>query len=259
MDSDCTAQVVQGPPILPKQQDHAFNDTLSQDYSIDAGYLQDVGTNPSASQDSKDFDGEVCESEDHLPGTTGVSTSLTPEPDTTHPQGHNALLMPSHQPLGDKVNKMCDCMDCRSVGLLVPFTSSCRFPGCNTALASWHNAIHEKTHYRTHQHGSPHYGCIEQHCSFTTKRWPDLIRHYTVRHCTSPKKFPCPVPWCKFSGENGFARKDKLKSHHKNVHAGQSLFAQAQGLRAIQPALGGNQTAASGSSSGSSNGQERSG
>lgn len=39
----------------------------------------------------------------------------------------------------------------------------------------------------------------------------------------------CPVLWCDYS-RGGFARKDKLKSHVKNVHRGQAK----SGVRAGQ-------------------------
>ena len=36
-----------------------------------------------------------------------------------------------------------------------------------------------------------------------------------------PKSFPCPVPYCKFAGDNkGFLRKDKLTSHFNRAHKG---------------------------------------
>lgn len=74
---------------------------------------------------------------------------------------------------------------------------------------------HEKDHFR-------HEGqlrCIEDRCDYGAKRWPDLKRHYTSKHCLNPKtKFPCPEIGCKYGGDNGFTRKDKLKSHRDKVH-----------------------------------------
>ena len=95
----------------------------------------------------------------------------------------------------------------------------CRFPGCQTRTKSDKPlAVHEKSHY-----GLPgKYTCLEQTCQVVTKNFGDLKRHDKAKHCTNPNKeqFPCPVLLCKYSGNNGFARKDKLKSHYKNIHEG---------------------------------------
>ena len=74
---------------------------------------------------------------------------------------------------------------------------------------------HEKNHFRH----DGQFRCIEDRCVYGAKRWSDLKRHYTSKHCMNPKtKFPCPEIGCKYGGDNGFTRKDKLKSHREKVH-----------------------------------------
>ena len=91
---------------------------------------------------------------------------------------------------------------------------------------------HEKAHYGK----EGNFRCLSDHCTFVTKRWSDLKRHSTVMHCKNAKKFPCPVPYCKFAGENnGFLRKDKLTSHFNKVHKGVKAAPRGT-LRAIEAA-----------------------
>ena len=105
----------------------------------------------------------------------------------------------------------------------------CRLLDCNFSAAvrpeieefgSHHRAEldarkHEKNHFR-HE---GQFRCIEDRCVYGAKRWSDLKRHYTSKHCLDPKtKFPCPEIDCKYGGNNGFTRKDKLKSHREKVH-----------------------------------------
>lgn len=169
--------------------------------------------------------------------------------------------------------KHCSCILCYFPGYLEmdPFNKHiseinqwhrCCFPGCREVIRlpcllkssgselnsyGWCllRSEHEKNHYR---HAGK-YICSEGHCSTLTKSWSDLLRHYGSRHCTRAKRFPCPVPYCKYSGDNGFARKDKLKSHQKNVHKGFVPSAARQGLQPILPApISGNLPAGSGAS-----------
>lgn len=146
----------------------------------------------------------------------------------------------------------CSCIACLSVGALKDWPDhgmSCRFPDCSYFTKGHSDHIlHERGHFQ--QAGFATFRCVEQVCLFTSKRWPDLVRHYTVKHCTSPTKFryPCPVIWCKYSGNNGFARKDKLKSHYKNVHEGKPGPVKAG--RVIKPATLKPQVCSSGSKTG---------
>ena len=94
----------------------------------------------------------------------------------------------------------------------------CHFPSCLYSDPDLHQfLLHERRHYI--QNGK--YTCLEQGCQAVTQGFFELRRHYK-KHCTSPDKeqFSCPVPWCKYSGNNGFLRNDKLKSHYRNIHEG---------------------------------------
>lgn len=79
----------------------------------------------------------------------------------------------------------------------------------------WHEG--ERSHYGN----SGNYRCLEANCKFTTKRWGDLMRHSSSKHCINPKSFECPVIDCKYHHQ-GFTRKDKLNSHFQKVHGGNS-------------------------------------
>ena len=122
---------------------------------------------------------------------------------------------------------------------------SCRLPGCLHTKRTYgsnekyfltrHLADlrrHEKAHFGT----KGHFKCLSDRCTFVTKRSSDLKRHSTVMHCKNAKRFPCPVPYCKFAGDNnGFLRKDKLTSHFKKVHEGVKAAPRGP-LRAIKAA-----------------------
>ena len=107
----------------------------------------------------------------------------------------------------------------------------CRFPGCLTSETRGRLCYHEICHYVTRDK----YKCLEQDCRTVTKEFHELKRHYK-KHCTNPNKemFSCPVSWCKYSGTNGFLRKDKLKSHYRNIHEGKAGPVKAG--RVIKPA-----------------------
>lgn len=136
------------------------------------------------------------------------------------------------------------------------FAAPCRHAGCNVVGNSftWEFAcanrnIHEKTHYLSIPgDNKSSYACLIQNCRFSSKRWSDLHRHTTAKHCNNPAKFACSVIGCKYNGEgNGFTRKDKLKDHCKSMHQGQKIHGQA--VRAIKPAPASSHAGASGSSS----------
>lgn len=67
------------------------------------------------------------------------------------------------------------------------------------------------------------YHCDSHDCAHRCKRWADLERHISTRHCLKAPKYPCTFPGCERGGDNGFARKDKLKSHFENVHRGRGI------------------------------------
>lgn len=158
------------------------------------------------------------------------------------PPEHQATLPTKEFSPALDASKVCKC-----VGCLYEFTSpywtpplskfcnptewqcpipSCRFTSPPGDYMGWDFYYHviRHTKYIVGQNPSSvapvRYRCLEQHCHFNTKRQADLARHYRTKHCENPPKFSCQVLGCKYGGENGFARKDKLKSHYRNVHEG---------------------------------------
>jgi len=133
----------------------------------------------------------------------------------------------------------------------------CKLPGCNhvegrvrtsllyansgtTILDGYYedffhyrNDIDMINHERNHFKRAGIYRCLEPGCGKTTKKFADLKRHYRVAHCTNAIKYPCPTLGCKYSGNNGFLREDKLKSHYRNVH--KEKAAPSKSLQDIYP------------------------
>lgn len=181
------------------------------------------------------------------PGPTAVPPPVLSDLDG---MGSNSAWNAGTGPSEALQTKPCACISCVDIGkfsnvmrqarfyslytevILKEF--QCRYPGCSDKIYHTHFANHERSHFRV----GGHYLCPEEHCKLTTKRWTDLKRHTASKHCTrSEKKFPCPVLWCKYSGSNGFARKDKLNSHIKAVHHGMTLPGKAN--QAIKPKVDG--------------------
>ena len=119
----------------------------------------------------------------------------------------------------------CDCIACAGVGKRVnwhDFVLRCRVPGCSVPDhdSIWPAKILKKeaSHFRIP--GEAKLKCAEKDCPVAVSSMTDLRRHYTNKHCTKSETFSCPLVWCKYSGNNGFKRKDKLKSHYRNAHEG---------------------------------------
>ena len=151
-------------------------------------------------------------------------------------------------------NKTCACMVCLGIGVVdenAPHVTPCRV-NCGWIFVdriATDRAEHERTHYRQDlKHTKTPFCCLVEHCRFSSRRWSDLIRHTTARHCKNPSKFVCSVIGCKYHGEgNGFTRKDKLTEHYRSMHQGQKVPGQAG--RAIKPAPASFHAEAQGSSS----------
>jgi len=155
----------------------------------------------------------------------------------------------SMQPSTTSSKCHCECLSCLDLGgHLVPScnfyrdTTACRVPGCVKTFASHAlcgrlpSCIH-LCHERDHFLQDRKYMCNSSSCKRSFTRWEDLVRHTSNKHCLNPKRFPCPEIGCKYSGGNGFVRKDKLKSHYKNAHEGKPRFAQRGVPRLVQPAV----------------------
>jgi len=90
---------------------------------------------------------------------------------------------------------------------------------------------HIATHFLSEQQ---QHQCKEEGCKRIVKRWAELPRHYKTAHCLEPDNFPCDVAGCKYGGENGFKRRDKLTSH-KKTHKGPGVPAQQLQKRPLMP------------------------
>lgn len=140
----------------------------------------------------------------------------------------------------------CTCLICLSLGTrrdilfeptgFVRNSLACRYPGCQRLIKPEFlqdlpskSAEHEQTHFGN----LGKYHCLEEGCQTTTKNFADLRRHYNGRHCINAIKYPCPIVGCKYGGDNGFTRKNKLKSHQRNVHQGKGVPGKA--FRPIKP------------------------
>ena len=133
-------------------------------------------------------------------------------------------------------SRECSCITCVDLGSrrevmwdVDSYHYRCRLSDCSFSNAAGYHEEKLHSRYRAEQtarqHEKDHFRhegqlrCIEDRCVYSAKRWPDLRRHYTSKHCLNPKtKFPCPEIGCKYGGDNGFTRKDKLKSHREKVH-----------------------------------------
>ena len=159
----------------------------------------------------------------------------------------------SHQTLVDHPapidTDLCKCLLCYYPGCLKAISfeadfsdrrQSCTFPGCDEQICLKIRADqYDKSIWKWSEHEICHYGhkgkfgCQEERCTTTTKTFTDLKRHYASKHCKRSKKHACHHIGCKYSGDNGFTRKDKLKSHLRNVHEGK--VPRGQPPRAIKP------------------------
>lgn len=191
--------------------------------------------------------------------TDQIPATLTPA------QSGVATPNPGQASSSTNPSKKCTCLVCLELGI-IDYRVRCRFVGCDwtshfaafklESAKSWARSDrvrHEKAHYQqcrgTKGPPSPFY-CLFENCRFNSKRWSDLQRHTTGKHCSDPVMFACSVLGCKHSGEgSGFTRKDKLKAHYESMHRGQRVPGQVS--RALQPAPASSFAEASGSSSNS--------
>ena len=59
--------------------------------------------------------------------------------------------------------------------------------------------------------------CRFPKCDKSFSREPDLARH-ALKHQKGPRPYSCIESLCKYRGEKGFYRRDKLVSHRRNQH-----------------------------------------
>lgn len=184
--------------------------------------------------------------------TNQVTTALTPAQDDSD-------ALSSDQASSSNNSKNCACIVCLGIGCSRLWDNDlvrCRIEDCNyirnyyiRKYSIQDTLSHEKSHYKQDRKidESPFY-CPVKHCRFSTKRWMDLYRHTTAKHCNNPAKFECSVIGCKYHGEgNGFTRKDKLTDHCRKMHRGQTVPRQV--VRTLKPAPASSDAEASGSGS----------
>ena len=131
--------------------------------------------------------------------------------------------------------KCCTCITCQELGvsrgyrLNSELKEACGIEGCTYM----HHYIINSQHQRDHFKKPGGYACAEQGCHFVNKKFLDLHRHYTSKHCTNPnaKNLQCPEIGCEYKT----ARKDKLKEHQKCKHMGKSKLGKT--YRVIKPAI----------------------
>ena len=160
--------------------------------------------------------------------------------------------------LGIKHDRLCACLNCLDFPSSLDFGEvrdrfpalqylSCRVEGCTWKRdiflwISWPNWLvsdHEESHFREETRDQDQkliFTCKDDRCQIHTKRKDDVKRHYATVHCKNPERFPCHVIGCRFGGENGFTRKDKLTSHMKSTHKGLPL--PSKRIQAIKPKAG---------------------
>lgn len=103
--------------------------------------------------------------------------------------------------------------------------------GCALQFEWWRD-VKWRNHIKTHFMQDNKYHCKAPQCGQLFIRWGELTRHYKT-HCLRSEKFACDVLGCKYSGDNGFIRHDKLLSHKRNVHDGKAPPSQL--MRRLQP------------------------
>ena len=240
---------VTGPSYNPTSFESPESFESFQGPDIQSGFnLESLGIGHGADDlygDATDTSGDWLSADTTVPKPTGsqnMTASSFGEALTVAPTQETSWSLDPDLPNGSSSQKDCTCISCLGIG--TEYNSvlwvkgqgrKCRFPGCLTFPSLFHVPnfyVHERCHYGQ----SGKYTCLEQNCQVVTKNFGDLRRHDKAKHCTNPNKeqFPCPVVWCKYSGDNGFARKDKLKSHYRNIHEGKPGPAKAGGV--LKPA-----------------------
>ena len=240
---------VTGPPYVPTSFECPEGSLSCQYPDIQSGFnLESLGSGHGADNPYGDATGtsEDWRSADATVPKRTVSQTMTTssfgEARTVTPTQETSWSLDPDLPNDSSSQKHCTCISCLEIGVdwfSAPYVADkgikCRFPGCLTILNNLYPTkfyVHERCHYGQ----SGKYTCLEQNCEVVTKNFGDLRRHDKAKHCTNPNKeqFSCPVVWCKYSGNNGFPRKDKLKSHYRNIHEGKPGPAKAG--RVLKPA-----------------------
>ena len=119
---------------------------------------------------------------------------------------------------------LCSCCVFRTIRMKLKRldTIKCSIADCGESLEIWglDRSKALKKHWLVHCLVSGWYRCDVPGCTHKFRRATDLQRHILTNHCLNAGKFPCTFPGCARGNDNGFPRKDKLKSHFESVHRG---------------------------------------
>lgn len=148
--------------------------------------------------------------------TENLRTSVDPSPSPM--EAVNYSVSGPSLPLTNDTTNACACIPCfvKSKREFINYTCVI---GCDYRNFYWGN--NSKAHLKTHFKEDKKFHCRAPLCGQIFGRWGELTRHYKT-HCLRPKKFACDVFGCRYSGDNGFIRHDKLLSHKRNVHDGKA-------------------------------------
>ena len=177
-------------------------------------------------------------------------------PHSAEPQGQLDGISSNDKTVLDKdmLREMaCDCFSCSRIGDKIKSPLLCENAICGVYYHRSRDAIHRSAretcnlvewvsytefvhdHERSHYKCADGYHCLEEGCNHKYSTWSDLTRHTLSVHCQNPPIYSCPEIGCQYHGDNGFKRKDKLKSHIDKVHHGR--VAPGRAGRRIQPAI----------------------
>lgn len=150
--------------------------------------------------------------------TTVIDSSSDPVEAVTCPASGTSLFSTND------ITNGCPCISCVWKALRYPRIGyddpyQC-VAGCNHQISA-SDTQKFQAHFKTHFKQDKKFRCSAPQCGQTFGRWGELTRHNKT-HCLRPKKFACDVFGCKYSGDNGFIRHDKLLSHKRNVHDGKA-------------------------------------
>ena len=175
---------------------------------------------------------------------------------SAEPQGLTNGITPPARNVSDEdmlSETECDCLACSRIGarrkdaMCVAYTEGafCKFhyrnssdttrrsadETCTGASLDYRSLYH---HERSHYRDGKEYICPAHGCEYKSSVWSELTRHTLSVHCQNPPIYSCPEIGCQYHGDNGFKRKDKLKSHIDKVHHGR--VAPGRPGRRIEPA-----------------------
>lgn len=202
-----------------------LNNELVQD--SDLGLLSETPPNPSTGipnclqRDTSQLIGEKCS--ELQSSEAAVHSSMYED------SGDNSIHVPTPvQSKSPSSDGNCTCILCMKIGTVdwesYRHSRKCRIVGCTNArnFYSYNTDLfqHEKTHFKD----NGKYHCREVRCTSSYNRWDDLLRHTKTKHCLNSPRFYCSEIDCQYHSGNGFTRKDKLRSHYKNMHQGRPKF-----------------------------------